>query len=95
MVEVKESVMGGKMIESQTIVLNYNSTRLHGLVHSFPLIFIFVQSHESSRGDLSVLCPIRVHIAPHGEWRFGIEAKRLIALVTSIRIHLKTGLETK
>lgn len=32
---------------------------------------------------------------PHGKWRFGIEAKRLIALATSIRIHLKTGLETK
>lgn len=61
----------------------------------FLLIFIFVRSHESSGGYVTVLCPIRVHIAPHGEWRFGIEAKRLIALVTSIRIHLKTGLETK
>ncbi len=52
-------------------------------------------NHQGGGGDVTVLCPIRVHIAPHGEWSFGIEAKRLIALVTSIRIHLKTGLETK
>ncbi len=56
---------------------------------------IFAQSHELSRGYVTVLCPIRVHIGLRGEWRFGIEAKRLIALATSIRIHLETGLETK
>lgn len=33
--------------------------------------------------------------APRGEWRCRIEAERLIALVTSIRIHLRDGLETK
>lgn len=65
------------------------------LYMGFLLIFIFVQSHESSRGYVTVLWPNRVHIPPHGKWRFGIEAKRLIALATSIRIHLKTGLETK
>lgn len=59
------------------------------------LIFISGQSHESSRLCVTVLWPISGHIPPHGKWRFGIEAKRLIALVTAIRIHLKTGLETK
>lgn len=83
------------MIESLTIVLNYNGTKVRGLVHGFSIDFIFVQSHESLKGSVTVLSSISTHIAPHGEWRFGIEAKRLIALVTSIRIHLKTGLETK
>lgn len=59
------------------------------------LIFIFPRSHESLRDDDTVLCPIGAHSATHGDRRFGIEAKRLIALVTSIRIHLKAGLETK
>lgn len=93
-VGVKESVACGKMIKSQTIVLITAWGRVC-LYMGFLLIFIFVQSHESSRGYVTVLWPNIVHIPPHGKWRFGIEAKRLIALATSIRIHLKTGLETK
>lgn len=77
------------MIESLTIVLNNNSQGCVILYMRFLLIFIFVQSHKSLRGNVTVLCPISTHIAPHGEWRFGIEAKRLIALVTPFRIHLK------
>lgn len=65
------------------------------VMHMVLLIFIFVRFHELLRGNVAVLCPIRAHIAPRGEWRTGIEAKRLIALVTFIRIHLETGLETK
>lgn len=40
-------------------------------------------------------CPPAHQSPHHPTQRSGIEAKRLIALVTSIRIHLKTGLETK
>lgn len=35
MAEVKESVTGGKMIKSLTIVLSYNSTGAHGLLQFF------------------------------------------------------------
>lgn len=39
MVEVKESVKGGKMMESQTIVLSSNRTRVHELLHGFSIDF--------------------------------------------------------
>ena len=92
MVQVEESMACRKMIESQLCSITVDDNSSYKVCS---IDFIIVRSSESLRWVVIVLCPIRGHIGLHGEWRFGIEAKRLIALVTSIRIHLKSGLETK